>query len=282
MRNTTSRLAIAAALACGVIGPALADVTVVVEVSKDKDISVTETISKDKVVDVDIFVDRLGDGAAEAQALANIDNQDQVILLNGVIYTSLLPDSVNDNIGLTQYNEAAGVLQNQANLAAAALTNTGDAFANAQAEVEQVNGGTEVVVTPQGPVIVNHGNSSAASNSSFTATMFDPLGPLDGSVKRNLGMTQVNQDAGIANNQTNAIAIAIGVDPVPGTLVALAESALGQTSSNNTINDTNNQRKATIAGSIINNKGITHVNQSVGTFADQANVVSVGTAVVLF
>src|SRR3989304_3979268 len=108
MRNTTSRLAIAAALACGVIGPALADVTVVVEVSKDKDITIVETISKDKVVDVDIFVIEEGDGAAEAQALANIDNQDQVILLNNETYTALLPDSVNNNIGLTQYNQAAG------------------------------------------------------------------------------------------------------------------------------------------------------------------------------
>jgi hypothetical protein len=86
------------------------------------------------------------------------------------------------------------------------------------------------------------------------------------------------------NNQTNAVAVAAGIQST-GTdvLVALAESALGQESSDHVVADFNNLKSAFIGpGSISGNSGITHVNQSVGMYANQANVVSVAAAVVAF
>jgi hypothetical protein len=75
------------------------------------------------------------------------------------------------------------------------------------------------------------------------------------------------------------VAVAAGIT---GASVALAEAALGQTSSNHTINDFSNTKTASITNSVTGNQGVTQVNQSVGMFANQANVVSVGAAVGTF
>jgi hypothetical protein len=257
----------AAVMAVGVTtalaDPAFADVTVTVTVDKDKTITVNESITKTKDFFALIFVDVDGLGAAEAQALANVLNQGNSVTLDGVQYFALKLGSVNNNTGITQVSQAAGNMQNQGNLVAVGLAATGDAFVNAQAEVEQLN--------------LNTAAQSLVQNSTFVAD-------LTLSVTGNIGVTQVNQDAGNMNNQTNAVAVAAGIQPDgTGALVALAESALGQESSDHVVVDSNNLKSAFIGpGSISGNSGITHVNQSVGMYANQANVVSVAAAVVAF
>jgi len=267
MTNRTSRIAVAAAMAAGfavaVANPVFADVTVTVDVDKTKTITVTEIIHKDKSVTATIDVIILdADGVAEAQALANVLNQGNSVNLDGVSYIATMQTTVVGNRGITQVSQAAGNMHNQGNLVAVALTAEGDSFANAQAEVQQDN--------------LNTSPTSLVIGSTFVANM-------PGSVVGNLGVTQVNQDAGNMNNQTNAVAVAAGIASTNAdVLVALAESALGQTSSDHLINESNNVKDAQMVGAVTDNTGITHVNQAVGMFADQANVVSIGAAVVSF
>ena len=266
MRDTTSRIALAAAMAVGLgvglANPAFATVTVTVDVEKDKIIDVNISITKDVSVTVEVTVEQEGDGAAEAQALANVVNQGNVVQLDSMIYDATMVGSVNANTGLTEVNQAVGNMGNQGNLVAVALADTGNAFADAQAEVDQLN---------------DNGGTSRVEFSVFNATIGDPLDPLEGSVNDNLGVTQVNQDAGYMNNQTNAVAVAAGIaSDDDDVLVALAEAALGQENVDQIYNATTNTHTATITDSINNNTGITQVNQSAGAFGNQGTVVAVG------
>jgi len=312
MTNTVSRSALAAAMAVGVVtaiagiaAPSFADVDVTVSIAKVKTIVVDEdiTIDKDIVIDIDVgrvlVLDAEGDpigfklvglGAAEAQALANVENTDNVETLDHVTYAAELIGSMSNNTGITQFNQAAGNMQNQGNLVAAAVVDTGDAFANAQAEVEQLNGdGPDVEgQNPEPPfnILPAVGNTVNAKDSTFTAS----IGP--GSLSGNTGIVQLNQDAGNNNNQTNAIALAAGVDndAAEDVLVALSEAALGQESSNNVVTEgggttlangdlTNNDatfKSATMDGALNGSTGaVIGVNQAAGNNANQGNVVSV-------
>ena len=258
MRSMTSQLAIAAVLASGMIGPALADVTVLVDVDKDKTIRVEESISKDVSITIEMLVDLDGLGAAEAQALANVENSGHDFsVFSPDTYVADLIASVIGNSGITQVNQAAGLVQNQGDLVAVALADSGDVFVDAQAEVEQIN----------------EGNILVASFTPFTATI---SGSISGT-----GVTQVNQDVGQANNQTNALAAAAGLGTLdePEAMVALAEAALGQENSENFVIGALNTRTATTTGSVNGNIGITQVNQAASIFGNQANLAGVSAAV---
>lgn len=272
MKSTTSRIALAAAMAIGVAvgiaGPSFADVTVSASIDKIKVVTVIENISITKVVniDVDAIVDSLG--AAEAQALANVDNFNNNVALSDVLYDSDLSDSIIDNIGITQANQASGNNQNQGNLVSAAVTATGDAFANSQAEVDQQNG--------EGSNEGSRGNITNIRESSMTSTI---SGSLDG----NSGIVQFNQDSGNNNNQTNAVAIAAGVDTDEQDVVAsLSEAALGQSNSGHQVTEGGESsgdavfKTADINNSMNGNTGVVMgVNQAAGNNANQANLVSV-------
>jgi len=85
------------------------------------------------------------------------------------------------------------------------------------------------------------------------------------------------------NNQTNAVAVAAGIDSnEDDVLVALAEAALGQENVDHNYNAFNNTHVATIDLSINGNTGITQVNQSAGAFGNQGTVAAVGAAVTQF
>jgi hypothetical protein len=90
------------------------------------------------------------------------------------------------------------------------------------------------------------------------------------STSSNTGIMNVNQNAGNMNNQSNGVAIAIGL----GALVALSENDLGQTNAHNTVTEVETVKHDTITDSINNNVGIVSVNQSVGNMNNQGNVVS--------
>ena len=99
---------------------------------------------------------------------------------------------------------------------------------------------------------------------------------ITGSVNDNTGVTQVNQNAGVFNNQLNQVALGVGFSDGA---VALSESALGQWNQHNQTREFNNSRSAQISGSGNMNTGVTMGNQAAGYMANQANMVSVSAVV---
>src|SRR3989304_813688 len=87
MKNKLALLA-ATVLAGGVLAaPALADVTVTVDVEKDKIIDVTENVSINKHITVTVVFAPGFEGLAEADALVNatIDDHDVLLSLGGFV-----------------------------------------------------------------------------------------------------------------------------------------------------------------------------------------------------
>ncbi|MEX1205003.1 MAG: hypothetical protein WEB85_07110, partial [Dongiaceae bacterium] len=91
------------------------------------------------------------------------------------------------------------------------------------------------------------------------------------SVNFNTGIVGVNQNGGNNNNQTNAVAVAAGLDAG----LALAETALGQENSDNYVKDTNTLKRDLIQSSVNNNTGVVSVNQSAGANNNQSGAVSI-------
>jgi len=276
MRNQTSRIAIAVAMAAGLAAsfasPSFADVNVTASIDKIKTIDIDENITIDKDVNIDVTAVLNGNGAAEAQALANVTNEGNSITLENATYEASLGDGeggggINGNTGITQVNQAAGNAQNQGNLVAFAATGNNEAFTDSQAEVDQFNG--------EGSINLQ--------NTDITASISQSL-------NGNTGVTQFNQDAGNSNNQTNAVSIAAGVDTDgEDVVVALSEAALGQENIFNSVTEGSGDprlgtqdaasatnKTASIDASMVGNiGGIIGVNQAAGNNANQANLVSV-------
>ncbi|MFZ1060768.1 MAG: hypothetical protein WAP47_16415, partial [Candidatus Rokuibacteriota bacterium] len=91
------------------------------------------------------------------------------------------------------------------------------------------------------------------------------------SLNHNSGIAQVNQNTGNMNNQTNAVALAVGL----GADVALSEAALGQVNAWNTVYDVATVKYDFIKGSVNSNTGIVSVNQSSGNMNNQGTAISV-------
>jgi hypothetical protein len=282
----------AAGMAVGMAAPASADVDVTVTVDKTKTITVTETITINKDVTITANVDRDLSRAAEASAMVNhtIDNNtvdrninnallgapDGLRLTRGaLIGPDGSPDgSIDGNTGVTGVNQDVGAMANQGNVWSVGITaddpSDPDAFADAQAEVDQ-------------SVTANVVDLNDGDQVLFTAL-------IENSVNDNIGLTAVNQNAGNMNNQDNTVAAAAGLSSaaaanLSGVAVALAEAALGQETTGNTVDEGNNlggtTKLALISGSVNDNIGITQVNQSVGNMGNQGNVAAVGAALIL-
>jgi len=135
--------------------------------------------------------------------------------------------------------------------------------------------------------IINQANSGNVIN--FTSGELglrleaDLLARIAGSVNENVGITQVNQDVGNANNQANSVSVAVSV-----TQAFFAESMIEveQYTTNNTVNtdgtetfilDGSHANKAAFIGRSVNdNVGITMVNQSTGNANNQLNAIDLG------
>ena len=114
------------------------------------------------------------------------------------------------------------------------------------------------------------------------------------SINGNLGIVNVNQSAGTANNQANMVALAVSLvdEEDEGGGVALAEADLGQVNAFNRVQESDSDptsgsdpflginKSATIVGSVNNNTGIVNVNQGAGNMANQANNVSAAAVIV--
>jgi hypothetical protein len=285
---------------------AYADVTVTATISKTKDITVTESITISTNVSAQSFIDVTADKFAEADAIVNQSNHGNRACENCAEKTDQIGsastsagagDSVSGNTGYVSVNQAAGNMNNQGNAVSVAIdsgtfgggtpppppppTGTGQqaasgvGFAEANASVEQVNGGSgsrgEISVDP---------NIVDSINIVFRNAL------ITNAINDNTGVVQVNQSPGQMNNQSNVLALAFSERPGG---VALAEADLGQFNQANQSLESDGQqvsgtaiigdgvgihKTASITGSINNNIGIVGVNQAAGNMANQANIVS--------
>ena len=93
------------------------------------------------------------------------------------------------------------------------------------------------------------------------------------------GITHVNQAVGVFGNQANAVSMAVTTG-AGGAGTILTEADLGQTNFELVLTEQNAFRLATLTASVTNNSGITGVNQSVGNYSNQGNIVAFGSAVI--
>ncbi len=258
--------------------PALADVTVTATIDKTKDIKVTETLTKFKFVTINVTTGTeesplLLEGAAEVDAIVNVRNLGNTVQGcapgiepcvgevgtpgSGIRRTATLGDSVNGNSGILGLNQDVGNMVNQANVVSFGFTDGPTAFIEAQAAVDQVN-------------TSNTARQDERATFDRENPVPDRTATITGSINGNSGIVGVNQNAGNMNNQTNAVALAVGF----GAFVALAEANLGQVNSGNVVEEVATVKVNLIQDSITGNAGIVGVNQSSGNMNNQASAVS--------
>jgi hypothetical protein len=230
---------------------------VTIDVAKYKLLLELEALLKLKLVFIDVDVTLDTSEAAEANAFVKAINDYAFGCEDCTQKDAYLTDSILDNTGIVQTNQATGHINNQGNVIAIAVddtnggTNGTGSFTEAQAVVEQANLYSATYTT----------------DSAISAY-------IDGSINGNKGIVQFNQSSGNINNQHNVIALAVG-----GAGVALSEAVLGQANAFVVAIDRGTPRYASIYESINSNTGIVQVNQNVGTLNNQGNVISISGAV---
>jgi len=297
----TALYATGSALALALIAaslPASADVHVLASIQKTKDITITERITINKTVNLDVNVLNLDfDAAAEADAILNQESEGNDVDSShsqlegdiaeannfGIDLDATIAGSINDNTGIVDVNQDVGNMANQGNQVALAIAtpavaaNVGDpVFVNSQAEVEQINE-NNAVWHGEAPGFIENDDDDPIP----AVTLVDlpnKSADISGSINGNVGIVNVNQNAGNMNNQANSEALAVAIN-LAG--VALSEAALGQL---NTHAENSNgfppvfefgvEKSASLTGSLNGNVGVGGVNQAAGNMANQANVFS--------
>lgn len=107
--------------------------------------------------------------------------------INILFRTALLDRSVNDNVGLTLVNQAVGNMNNQANAISLAIALV-PGVALSESDLGQFNSGNDVT---EREIIKNV--------------------TTDHSIRRNIGVTQVNQAGGNMANQANVLSVAAAI-----------------------------------------------------------------------
>jgi len=202
------------------------------------------------------------DGAAESDVIVKQKNTNQTVDHddlgpqgdpNPLNLDATASNSYNTNSGIIQANQDVGNMVNQGNVASVALTGSNTALTDANAAASQKNRGN--ISTTRVP---------------FNLEVWNKEALIEDSLNTNSGVIHFNQNAGDMNNQLNVTSVAVG----DGSIVAMADSQLGQFNTGNQVFDTNTQKRDRILGSVNGNSGIVNVNQSSGKFNNQATVVS--------
>lgn len=266
--------AAAAVIGLGISG-AMADVTVVANITKTKNITIFEDLFVQKHVLLDVFVNSTPEKFAESVTLINQSNDNNEGCGNCAEKTDTLFNSGNNNAGLLSINEASGNMMNQANAISASIDvrnvgggdggpgdeiiEDGAGFAESQAGVSQINGMSNAV----------------------TVDLLFRDGTINGSLNGNTGVIHANVGPGNMGNQANALSLAVSFAQDG---VALSEADLGQFNTFNRVSESDAfgdagigvgiTKSASVVGSISGNAGIVGVNVTSGNFANQANVVS--------
>jgi hypothetical protein len=258
-------------LAGFVAAPAQADIDVVANVNLTKNVLILENITKFKTLFIDVDGNPLTEGAAEALVLVNVTNTGNTVtgndsgeepLPDGRLFDAFIgpggeggEGSINNNEGVVHVNQDVGNNVNQANVLASAISDVPSAAANSEAVVDQINTLNSVTFTGLGDP------SNPEKNTTITVSVND-----------NTGIVGVNQNAGDMNNQTNAVAVALGDDG--DSTFALSNAFLGQVNMGNTVTERDTVRAPTIEDSILSNTGIVTVNQTPGNMNNQGTIVS--------
>jgi hypothetical protein len=263
------QLLASAALLLGAVAfsaPSSADVFVLATATLDKDTTVTENLRIFKNVTIVVDADFTGNSGAESVSIINQANSGNVVtLISGALGNRLFADllatidtSINENVGITQVNQDVGSSNNQANSVNASASATQAFFTESMIEVEQYTIGN--VAVTDGTATFAGGNLSHATKAAL----------MSNSVNGNVGITQVNQNAGSVSNQLNAIDLAVGANAA----VALSEAALGQTNTGNHVDEIATVKVSSMVSSVNANTGITMVNQNSGNMNQQGTVIS--------
>jgi len=273
--------------------PASADVEVFASIQKTKDITITETITITKVVALTVNALQLVySAAAEADAIVNQENTDNDVDSSfdqldegvdlsevnnfGIDLDASITESINDNTGIVDVNQDVGNMANQGNQVALAIATPAPGTAeedfpvlvNSQSEAEQINENNAVW----------HGEDPGAEHEISLVDPPNESASITDSINNNVGIVNVNQNAGNMNNQANSEALAVAIS-LAG--VALSEAALGQVN----INPRNEngfpavfefgvEKSASLTDSFNGNTGVGGVNQAAGNMANQANIFS--------
>lgn len=276
MKKILQGSALLAALVGFLVGPAVADVFVTVDITKFKDISITETITKNKFVDIQVFAFIEPNSAAESTAIKNQLNEENSVFQDSGAndsgdmiddqLTARIVNSINGNTGVTQFNQDVGNMVNQANVFSIAVVDPAEAdtaFTQSQAHQEQINTFNSVDAT---------GRLGIGPGPDFEILSPDKQAGINNSISGNVGVTQVNQNTGNMNNQDNNLSIALGLSD--SAVVALSEADLGQFNTSNTVTEVNTIKRDVINGSVNFNAGVTMVNQGSGNMNNQDSSVS--------
>ena len=264
--------------------PVRADVTIDGNARFIKDIEVWERSYSLYLVGILSYNIFIGSSAAESTSVTNQRNDNQTFYFDpenpdgnsyrvpqraepNAFFAATITGSITYNAGITQVNQDVGHMVNQANNVSAAV-NLQAFFAESHAIVEQQNNNNKV--TQKGVLPANVNTIGPDTFALRRANLVD-------SVNYNSGVTQVNQNAGVANNQVNSVSLALSLGRSGNggtTAVALSEADLGQWNIGNKVDETNTIKVGRIVSSVNYNGGITSVNQSTGNMNNQATVIS--------
>jgi len=266
----------AAVGALTLVSAAQAEFTVLATIDKEKIVTVTETITVAKVVDIDADVISLPDKAAEALALINQENFDNQACTNCAEKTDFMNDSFSGNSGIVTWNQSSGNMNNQGNAVAVSVDFTGGTAPPPGVDPE----GTGFAEAQ------SHGEQRTENNTIESVNIIFRDAFMNNSGNNNSGILLLNQSAGNINNQANSVAIAVAFADEG---VALAESDLGQWTTGNTIleSDINFEdpemapvfvginKTVEINNSLNGTTGVLGVNQTAGNASNQGNFFSI-------
>jgi hypothetical protein len=231
------------------------------DVDVDKDVTITKDVTIDKYFTFFVAA------CIDPKAIAECDvwkcdyNANNVANLQLALFDDKICDSFKNFVGIGQANQAAGYMNNQGNIVAAALVQANEVAAMTEVGVDQEN----------------YSNCLTAS---FTFS-FDSI---SGSFNRFEGIGQANQSAGSMNNQNNVVAISAGLaDSSSGwcgsygskDLVATNDTFLTQANTEGHVQACGVVTANSVSGSFNGFEGIGQVNQSAGSLNNQANIVSI-------
>jgi hypothetical protein len=222
-------------------------------------------VTKDKNVVIDSDFARNLVSAAEAFSINNQVNERNEIgrstnapqgqdgffnfLLN---LSATMDDSVSDNQGVLGLNQDAGNVNNQANVVSTAIiqqdveaADAAPSFAHSEASTEQRNTENQEEHLSELRRIDPDGDLTPGN------LVRDKTAAIRNSVNNNSGIIGINQATGNGLNQSNNIAVSVGI----GSVLALSEADLGQENSNNTLEDVNTVKLDVIRGSVNGNQG---------------------------
>lgn len=272
-------LATSAALAIAGASSAWATVNVLGVITFTKDVAVVELLNVVKVVDLNVVVVSVPNKFAEGEALVNQTNITNSGCFNCAEKADTITASANGNSGIFNINQSSGNMNNQATAVALSVDVRVPPTPGPTPTPEPIPGVLGFAEAAAGGEQINVNSIDKAVD------LFFKVGTISGSFNAAAGIINGNQAPGNMNNQMNSISQSVAF-AVGG--VALSEADLGQFNIGNKVfeaNDPNAEpgvpsdgvginKAGVIVGSINGTAGIVGVNQAVGNFANQANVVA--------